>query len=117
MEKIIDLIKETILELDKLNKLIKSFENSNNNSNRIQICLTDIKNAIEHGNYYINNPLLYNANNFRFHFNIIQLIDSIKYNNFSNNLSKKDEIEKNKICSELIQKTEEIIKINNQYLS
>jgi hypothetical protein len=78
MKKLIELSLETLIYLEKF---IISLNHSSDNI-RIKTCVMDINRCIEHGKYYTNDISLYNPYEFRFHNALVNLLDSVKDNDW-----------------------------------
>jgi hypothetical protein len=108
----IRLIQNAIQKLDDLKVWIFAIEKSNDNR-RIQICLSDIDRCIETGNYYNNHNELFNPTVFSYDNMLVNLIDTIRDNDFGILISEKEEGIKQLICNELIKLVEKLIVVNN----
>jgi hypothetical protein len=108
------LIQNAIQKLDDLKEWILSIEKSNDNR-RMEICISDIDRCIETGNYYINHNELFNPSVFSYDNMLVNLIDTIRDNDFGVLISEKEEKAKQFICSDLILLVEKFIIVNSKF--
>lgn len=107
------LVEEAILKLNQLKTLVLSL-NRIENTDRIKTCIANINRCIEYGNYYINDNTLYNPSVFRYDSTLVNLVDTIKGNDFGSILPMEKESEKHRLCNDLVNIVEKLLLINNK---
>ena len=111
---IYNLILQSILKLQELKILIRAYSPLNDCS-RIRNSIAGIDRVIQHGNYYIHDVLSFDANEFRFDYEIVSLVDTIRDNDYGIPLTENDKRRKAILCDELITLVEQLIVVNNKF--
>jgi len=108
-----NIIQNSIEKLNTLKEIVQSYRQTTN-EDRINISISDINRCVEYANYYLNDSNLYNPDVFRFDNTLVNLVDSIRDNDYGLNLSQIQQQLKVTICIEIIEIVEKLIIANQQ---
>jgi len=108
-----NIIQNSIEKLNTLKEIVQSYLQTTN-EDRINISISDINRCVEYANYYLNDSTLYNPDVFRFDNTLVNLVDSIRDNDYGLNLSQIQQQQKVTICIEIIEIVEKLIIANQK---
>jgi hypothetical protein len=106
-------IQKSVEKLNALKEIVQSYRQTTN-EDRINISISDIDRCAEYANYYLNDSSLYNPDVFRFDSTLINLVDSIRDNDYGLNLSQIQQEQKVLICNEIIEIVDKLIIVNQK---
>ena len=108
-----NIIQNSIEKLNTLKEIVQSYLQTTN-EDRINISISDINRCVEYANYYLNDSTLYNPDVFRFDNTLVNLVDSIRDNDYGLNLSQIQQQQKVTICIDIIEIVEKLIIANQK---
>ena len=108
-----NIIQSSVEKLNALKGIIQSYRQTIN-EDRINISISDIDRCVEYANYYLNDSSLYNPDIFRFDNTLVNLVDSLRDNDYGLNFSQIQQEQKVSICNEIIEIVEKLIIVNQK---
>jgi len=105
-------IGESVELLMTLKELLKSYMGTHNP--RLDSANSDIDRCIDHANYYLINLNRYTPLNFKFHLDLVNLVDLIRDNDFGIAISSENLKKQNDLSKKILDKVNQLIIINNE---